>query len=196
MENRKRQYSRKMIEEAFISELRTKPLDKISIVQICKLADVNRSTFYANYLDVYDLMDQVSQKFFEKLFYKSVEQLGAPNPNGKKDSVRFVEQAIYATLEEKELCALLVGSFHSGSFTNKLLDILLDWSTERYMAYSGKDPVRFRVENTMVMGGALVLWRRWIEGGFRESPELVISAVHRFVEANTARVWNHTSHCD
>ena len=66
MENRKRQYSRKMIEEAFISELRTKPLDKISIVQICKLADVNRSTFYANYLDVYDLMDQVSQKFFEK----------------------------------------------------------------------------------------------------------------------------------
>ena len=196
MENRKRQYSRKMIEEAFISELRTKPLDKISIVQICKLADVNRSTFYANYLDVYDLMNQVSQKFFEKLFYKSVEQLGAPNPNGKKDSVRLVEQAIYATLEEKELCALLGGSFHSGSFTDKLLDILLDWSTERYMAYSGKDPVRFRVENTMVMGGALVLWRRWIEGGFRESPELVISAVHRFVEANTARVWNHTSHCD
>lgn len=196
MENRKRQYSRKMIEEAFISELRTKPLDKISIVQICKLADVNRSTFYANYLDVYDLMDQVAGKFFEKLFYKSVEQLGEPNPNGKKDSVRFIEQAVYATLEEKELCTLLVGASHSGSFTNKLLDILLDWSTERYMAYSGKDAARFRVENTMVMGGALVLWRRWIEGGFRESPELVISAVHRFVEANTARVWNHTSHCD
>ncbi len=190
MENRKRQYSRMVIEEALISELRQKPLDKISVVQICKLANVNRSTFYSNYLDVYDLMDQVASGFFEKLFYKSVEQLGEPNPNGRRETARLLEYAINTTLEEKELCSLLVGSFHSGSFSKKLLNTLLEWSTKRYITYSGKDLARFQLETTMVFGGILVLWQRWIEGGFQESPDLLVATINQFVTANISRIWN------
>lgn len=190
MENRKRQYSRMVIEEAFISELRQKPLDKISVVQICKLANVNRSTFYSNYLDVYDLMDQVASGFFEKLFYKSVEQLGEPNPNGRRETARLLEYAINTTLEEKELCSLLVGSFHSGSFSQKLLNTLLEWSTKRYITYSGKDLARFQLETTMIFGGILVLWQRWIEGGFQESPDLLVATINQFVTANISRIWN------
>ena len=84
MENRKRQYSRMVIEEAFLNELRQKSLEKISIVDICKQANVNRSTFYSNYLDVYDLMDQVSGRFLS-LFLLSVSQnWGSPIPMAKK----------------------------------------------------------------------------------------------------------------
>lgn len=189
MENRKRQYSRMVIEEAFLNELRKKPLEKISIVDICKQANVNRSTFYSNYLDVYDLMEQVSQRFFESLFHKYVAELGEPNPNGKENSILFIERALNATLEQRELCQLLIGTTHRTAFIQKLLNSLLEWSAERYAAYSGVDIERFILENTMMLGGTLVLWQRWIEGGFQESPEVLAAVIDDFITNNTKRIW-------
>lgn len=189
MENRKRQYSRMVIEEAFLNELRKKPLEKISIVDICKQANVNRSTFYSNYLDVYDLMEQVSQRFFESLFHKCVAELGEPNPNGKENSILFIERALNATLQQRELCQLLIGTTHRTAFIQKLLNSLLEWSAERYAAYSGVDIERFILENTMMLGGTLVLWQRWIEGGFQESPEVLAAVIDDFITNNTKRIW-------
>lgn len=189
MENRKRQYSRMVIEEAFLNELRQKPLEKISIVELCKQANVNRSTFYSNYLDVYDLMDQVADRFFESMFHKCVAELGEPNPNGKENSIRFIEYALNATLEQRELCRMLIGSFHRGSFTQKLLDSLLEWSAKRYAAYSGGDSQRFLLENTMMLGGTLVLWQRWIQGDFQESPALLAKIIDDYITTNTKRIW-------
>ena len=33
-----------------------------AVTDICKKANLNRSTFYANYLDVYDLADKIKEK--------------------------------------------------------------------------------------------------------------------------------------
>lgn len=189
MENRKRQYSRMVIEEAFLNELRQKPLEKVSIVDICKQANVNRSTFYSNYLDVFDLMDQVSERFFEEMFHKCVAELGEPNPNGKDNSIRFIERALNATLEQKELCQLLISTTHRTAFVRKLLNALLEWSKQRYALYSGVDMERFELENTMMLGGTLVLWQQWIEGGFEESPEVLASVIDSFITNNTKRIW-------
>lgn len=189
MENRKRQYSRMVIEEAFLNELRNKPLEKISIVDICKQANVNRSTFYSNYQDVYDLMDQISERFFESLFHKCIAELGEPNPNGKENSIRFIERALTATLEQRDLCQLLIGSTHEAAFIQKLLNTLLEWSAERYAVYSGVDTERFLLENTMMLGGTLVLWQRWIEGEFQESPGYLAAIMDSFITDNTKRIW-------
>lgn len=190
MENRKRQYSRMVIEEAFLYELRQKPLEKISIVDVCRRANVNRSTFYSNYLDIYDLMDQVSERFFEKMFHKCVADLGEPNPNGKENSIGFIEYALRATLENRELCRLLICSTHRTAFIQKLLDSLLEWSAKRYAAYSGEDSERFILENTMMLGGTLVLWQRWIEGDFQEPPETLAEVIDNYIAENTKRIWS------
>lgn len=189
MENRKRQYSRMVIEEAFLNELRQKPIDKISVVDICKQANVNRSTFYSNYLDVYDLMDKVADRFFEKLFHKCVAELGEPNPDRKGTAIRFIEHALNATLEQRELCCLLIGTTHRAAFIQKLLDTLLEWSTQRYITYSGENKEQFALENTMMLGGTLVLWQRWIEGGFQERPEVLATVINDFITVNTKRIW-------
>ena len=57
--NKRRKESIEKIEKAFISELQTKSIDKISVSDICKITGLNRSTFYANFIDIYDLADKV-----------------------------------------------------------------------------------------------------------------------------------------
>lgn len=57
--NKRRRASVERIKSAFLSLLEHKPPAHIKVADICKLAGINRSTFYANYLDVYDLADKL-----------------------------------------------------------------------------------------------------------------------------------------
>ncbi len=48
-----------LIKTTLIDLLATKDINKISVSEICKLANINRTTFYLHYLDVYDLMQKI-----------------------------------------------------------------------------------------------------------------------------------------
>lgn len=60
--NKRRKASRARIEKVFFELLQTRDLDKISVSAICKKAGLNRTTFYANYTDIYDLADTIREK--------------------------------------------------------------------------------------------------------------------------------------
>jgi len=55
--------SKKMLKEALMELLKTEPLAKISIKEICEKADINRGTFYKYYIDKYSLCLEVATDF-------------------------------------------------------------------------------------------------------------------------------------
>lgn len=60
--NKRKKASQEKIEKVFLNLIQAKDINEISITTICKLAHLNRSTFYANYLDIYDLADKIADK--------------------------------------------------------------------------------------------------------------------------------------
>ena len=60
--NKRKKESMERIEKFFIEMLQTKKLSEISVSDICKLAGLNRTTFYANYTDIYGLADAIRDK--------------------------------------------------------------------------------------------------------------------------------------
>lgn len=54
--------TRRGIFNAFIELRAKKPLERISVKEICELANINKSTFYAHYLDIYDLSDKIESE--------------------------------------------------------------------------------------------------------------------------------------
>lgn len=57
--NKRKRESQEKIEKTFIQLIQTKEVENITISDICKIANLNRSTFYANYIDIYDLVEKV-----------------------------------------------------------------------------------------------------------------------------------------
>ena len=45
-----------LIRKAFTSLLSQKPIQSISVKELCELAGINRGTFYSHYTDIYDLL--------------------------------------------------------------------------------------------------------------------------------------------
>ena len=63
-EDRRSAYSKRAIRESLLALMRDRPLNKITVREICEKADVNRSTFYAYYEDIYDLHRAILKDYF------------------------------------------------------------------------------------------------------------------------------------
>ena len=60
--NKRKRESIEKIEKAFINMLLSKEINEISVTDICKETGLNRSTFYANFIDIYDLADRLRER--------------------------------------------------------------------------------------------------------------------------------------
>ncbi len=63
--DRRVRYTKMVIRDSFIQLLKEKPLSKITIKELCDMADINRATFYAHYLDQYDLLRQMEKELID-----------------------------------------------------------------------------------------------------------------------------------
>ena len=57
--DKRAQKSRSSIINTFLEIRSKKPLEKITVTELCKKADLNKSTFYVHYHDIYDLSEQL-----------------------------------------------------------------------------------------------------------------------------------------
>ena len=65
--NKRRRESQDKIEKAFLELLQPREIKEITVSDIIKLTGLNRSTFYANYIDIFDLADKTREKLEAKL---------------------------------------------------------------------------------------------------------------------------------
>ncbi len=60
--NQRFQDNEKKIKECLVCMLDTQDISEITVRSICEAANINRTTFYSHYKDVYDLLDKLEQK--------------------------------------------------------------------------------------------------------------------------------------
>ncbi len=61
MADRRTEYTRRVIRESVFKLHKKKALADITVKEICEDADVNRATFYRNYLDIFDLYEKIEE---------------------------------------------------------------------------------------------------------------------------------------
>lgn len=65
--NKQFQDSDVRMKKAMLELMNTMPFDKITVRLICGKAGVNRSTFYAHYADIYDMIEQMETNLHQSL---------------------------------------------------------------------------------------------------------------------------------
>lgn len=88
--NKQFQNSATRMEQVTLELMNKTPFKKISVRLICEKAGVNRSTFYAHYTDIYDMIDQMETKLQKNLMnhYPAHENLA---PLSLESFIPFLE---------------------------------------------------------------------------------------------------------
>lgn len=155
--NRRRRESVERIEKAFMELLQTRELNEITVSDICKLCGLNRSTFYANFADVYDLADKMRVHLEEEVnrLYES-ETVQKINSNDYLRLFRHIRdnQLFYRTYFK-------LG--YDNQFKLKYYDI------HQAQRHFDNQYIEYHVE--FFRSGFNAIVKMWLAGGCRETPE-------------------------
>lgn len=69
--------SQRMIRRAFLDLLKQKPMQRITVKEVCEEAGIHRGTFYAHYTDLYDLLHQIEEEMTKNLRHALEPQVGS-----------------------------------------------------------------------------------------------------------------------
>lgn len=97
--NRRRRESQRRMEEAFMQLLQEKTINRISVSEICKIAQVNRTTFYSNYDDIYALSEHLQQHLQDEVISLYLEE--ARNHSHDHDFTKLLHHIKNHQLEYK-----------------------------------------------------------------------------------------------
>ncbi len=164
-DDRRTQYSKRVIKESLFELMQEKPINKITVKELCDRADVNRSTFYAYYTDIYDLNRKIIKEFFKmqrRYINKSLQVIDTKPDVTNLTVDDFYEIALlYLTLvkENKEMYKF---AFYGQAHT----PIQISYDKVHYSEMIKRVPEQyresFRRSFMFVSGGTTAIFTRWI----------------------------------
>lgn len=162
------------IKKGLLSLLKTKPINQITVKELCELVDINRGTFYLHYTDIYYLLEVLEQELFHDL-----EQCFSnhPNPNDVKNNPVPLLSEIFSCFRiHFELTSILLGPYGDPVFVEKLKKLLRENCEARWkLLFPASNDNSYDYFSHFVTEGYLGLIRHWIQSGMKETPkELVV----------------------
>ena len=167
-----------LIRRAFTDLLRVKPVQSISIKELCEKAGVNRGTFYAHYESVRDLLKQMEDDLVADL-----QKARLLPPDGKGVSSLRISTELFQCLKDNaDLCIVTLGDFGDKSFAVRLLNMGWEKCIEAYSRYfRDATPKQIAYFYAFVSEGCIGLLRRWLREGMSTSAEEIAAMAEQLM---------------
>lgn len=174
-------YTRTVIQESFLELLKEKPLNKITVKELCTAAGIHRGTFYKHYQDCYDLMEKIEEQALDEL-----DGLLA----GLKG--QGFEQGILAVLEALKAHDRLFRLAPLCREDNQLVVRIVRRCYRYMMPLLPVDPAlaldeaQRKMSYTYLMGGSAAVIEYWLRSGMEQPPEAVAALLLRLNQSAAA----------
>lgn len=160
--NKKYKVSSEKIETTFLTLILNNKYEDITISQICKQANINRSTFYAHYSDINDLIIQIESKFAKSM--ASIFNFGL-----RQTHEAFIEMFTFVKENKYFYRAFLNIPYITLAETSTKTNILSNMKENNITMKSDEINVFYRA--SFFGAGIKEMCRIWLERDCKESPE-------------------------
>ena len=113
--------TRALLRRSLAELLCEKSIREITVKELVERADINRSTFYLHYSDVYDMMEKIENGLVD-----DIEKLIEAHPVSpfNEKSFPFIEDIFVILAENRDICAALLGPHGDISFLHRIEGII------------------------------------------------------------------------
>ncbi len=164
-DNRRVQYTKSALEHSLLSLLKEKPIEKITVKELCQKADINRGTFYSYYDSPSQLLTVIEDKFYVDVL-SSVLTFQAP-----EDVVDIFTRGLTVLRDHREISSVLFGEHCDSEFLSKLVDVARPVCIRSWSKVSPTAPKELLdVMYSFVSYGCMNVIHRWLLDGMVEPP--------------------------
>jgi len=160
--NSKRKKSQEQIEKIFLQLIQKKNIDEISVSTICEKANLNRSTFYSNYIDIYDLAEKVKYQMAQEFAEFQLSNYSKHNPDGYLTMFKYIKdnQIFFKTYFKLEsICP----------------DVPIQYHVELAEKYYDNKFIDYHIE--FFRAGLNAIIKKWLNNGCKETPEEITEII-------------------
>lgn len=171
-EDRRVRYTKAAIRSSFLSLLEEKPLDKISVTDICKRADINRGTFYSHYSDPYDLKNKLERQLVEVL-EQQIRDLHTERLS--------TAQTLTLLKDNQELCRIFCGPYGDKEGMLVLVKQQADLFFKTHTNYiSHHSPEKIHYLRSLMISSIATAVKLWFDEGMLTPPEEVADIIDTY----------------
>ena len=163
-QDRRIKRTKMLLQNALVDLMLEKAVGKISVKELTQKADVNRSTFYLHYLDIYDMLEQMENEFVETIqgFF---HDFFTPLPTSMPLTL-FVNISEWLEQDKEYYVKLLRGSASGYIFEELESRIRDEFRTLLYLIFLDEESLDLRTRVNFTVSGTVGVLRMWVmEGG-------------------------------
>jgi AcrR family transcriptional regulator len=173
--DRKTRYTRMVLQDSLIELMKEKPISKITIKELCEKADINRSTFYAHYTDLYDLLHKVESETLSWAKEAVANLMGKPE---RQEALKILEGIFQNLIENSKHLQVLMSEqgdidFQKQVFTLIYEQIGINLSDEN-RGYEDAEESYF----IFVVNGSVGLIQHWLKTGLSKSAQEMANIIY------------------
>ncbi|MDL2294016.1 TetR/AcrR family transcriptional regulator [Ruminococcaceae bacterium OttesenSCG-928-D13] len=129
-EDQRVRLTKTLLGNAFLELLAQKPVQNVTVKELCERAGVNRGTFYLHYHDVYHLMEEMEAGLVADLD-RMLSEMEVITPSATEEATSTFIHSLFAFFEKnRELCAILLGE----NGDKKFLAVIIERGREKSVA--------------------------------------------------------------
>lgn len=151
----------RILREKLISLLEYKDINEITVKELTEAADINRSTFYFYYEDVYDMVRQMQNEIYD-VFYETVIR-SDEEVEGAAAYVLYIKRFLDFCKKNEMQCKFVLKNDVNNELMNRIKNAVRQHIPDSSKVFSLTSPARYLT--TFAVSGIAGVVVEWIEEG-------------------------------
>ena len=179
-QDRKSRYTRMVLRDSLVELMKTKPITKITIKELCENADINRSTFYSHNSNQYDLLNSIEE---ETLSWakKSISYL--MDKHDIQETKNILLEMFKSIKENSQHLQVLMSEKGDIDFQKRLFALIYEECGINLAAGEHKDKDMNESYFVFVVNGSVGLIQHWLKNGMTKSAEEMADIIYQLTFA-------------
>lgn len=176
-ENQRIVLTRRMLREGLLRLMERKPLDKISVSELCSESGINRATFYRHYEAPRDVLNDMERELISGL------DIDICKMSDTHDIVHYFEMALEYIYDHADMLKILLKNRSDEELTLMINEMCgrIFFLKSRLSIARELDMDDIKLISAYSVGGVYFLLRQWLLGDIQKTPKEISRLVLRML---------------
>ena len=164
--------------------MQKKSIKEITVKELVEEVDINRSTFYLHYTDIYQMLESIEAELMEEITHLVADYPLDPL-NNKESSYPFIEQIFTIQDHNKDICIALLGKNGDMAFVNRIEGLIAETVFQRLSSRMPKDNRDNEYAYAYCLNGCVGMIKAWLSSDNQESTQHMAELTHKLIDSTT-----------
>ncbi len=169
--------TRAQLQNGLAKLMKTKSINEITVKELVDEVDINRSTFYLHYTDIYNLLEDIENRLMDEIL-----RVIDSHKNVTDGGLLSIFTDIFTIIDaNRDICSALIGEKGDMAFVQRMEDIIASHGVHDLMNQFmlPERPIHYMI--SFSMSGCIGMLKEWLSTENSEPPEYMANVAYSTV---------------